>query len=137
MAFRVAAVIWTAIALAVIAIVHFSLAPQFDLVQAQLVGGPVVAVGTLFRASAAANALLAVLVLVRPRRWSAVLVAVVSLVSLGVTAYTTVSPIALPFGLPTIPAGPWLQLRIIAVAAEAFAVVGAVTIAARRRRTSE
>jgi hypothetical protein len=133
MAFRVAAVIWTAIALVVVALVHFSLAPQFDLLQTQLEGGPVVTVGHVFRAGALANAVLAVVILVRPRRWSALLVAAASLVSLVLTVLTTVTPVGLPFGFPSLPSGPWLQLRFIAAGAEALAVVGSITIMSRRR----
>ncbi|MBF4635513.1 hypothetical protein ITJ38_13945 [Agreia pratensis] len=134
MAFRVAAVIWTAIALAVIAIVHFSLAPQFDLVQTRLEGGFVATVGQLFRVAAVSSAVLAVLILVRPRRWSALVVAAASAAGLALTVASTVMPIELPFGLPTIPVGPWLQLRILAAGAEIFAVVGSLMIAGRRRR---
>jgi hypothetical protein len=134
MAFRVAAVIWSAIALAVNAIVHFSLAPQFDLVQAELEGGAVITVGHLFRAGALVNAVLAVIVLIRPRRWSAALVAIASIVGLVLTVSTTVVAVELPFGLPTLPVGTWLQLRVIAAAAQVLALVGAVTIASSRRR---
>jgi hypothetical protein len=134
MAFRVAAVIWTAISLVVIALVHFSLAPQFDLVQAQLDGGVVVTVGHVFRAGALLYAALAVLILIRPRRWSAALVAGASLVALVLTVSTTVAPVELPFGFPALPWGPWLQLRIAAAAAEALAVAGSVAIMSRRRR---
>lgn len=134
MAFRVAAVIWTAIALAVVAIVHISLAPQFDLIQSRSEGGFVVSIGQLFRVAAAANAVLAILILVRPRRWSAALVTVASLAGLALTVSSTVMPIELPFGLPTIPVGPWLQLRIVAAAAEALAVIGSIMTASRRSR---
>lgn len=134
MAFRVAAVIWTAIALVVVALVHFSLAPQFDLLQTRLEGGHVVTVGHVFRAGALVNAVLAVLILVRPRRWSAVFVAVASLVGLVLTVATTVTPVGLPFGFPPLPSGPWLQLRLIAVGAEALAVIGSVVIISHRRR---
>jgi hypothetical protein len=134
MAFRVAAVIWTAIALAVIAIVHFSLAPQFDLVQTRLEGGFVATVGQLFRVAAVSSAVLAVLILVRPRRWTALVVTSASLAGLVMTVASTVMPIELPFGLPTIPVGPWLQLRVVSAAAETLAVVGSLMIASRRRR---
>ncbi|SKA91727.1 hypothetical protein SAMN06295879_1531 [Agreia bicolorata] len=134
MAFRVAAVIWTAIALAVAAVVHFFLAPQFDLIQTRLEGGFVVTVGQLFRVAAVTNGLLAALILVRPRRWSALLVTAASLAGLALTVSSTVGPIELPFGLPTIPVGTWLQLRVVAAAAEALAVVGSIMIASRRSR---
>jgi hypothetical protein len=134
MAFRVAAVIWTAIALVVVALVHFSLAPQFDLLQTRLEGGPFVTVGHVFRAGAFVNVLLAILILVRPRRWSALLVAGASVVGLVLTVSTTVTPVGLPFGLPPLPSGPWLQLRVIAAGAEALAIVGGIAIVSRRRR---
>jgi hypothetical protein len=134
MAFRVAAVVWTAIALVVVALVHFSLAPQFDLLQTRLEGGSVVTVGHVFRAGAFVNAALALLILVRPRRWSALLVAGASLVGLVLTVLTTVTPLALPFGFPSLPSGPWLQLRIVAAVAEALAVAGSVAIMPRPRR---
>lgn len=133
MAFRVAAVIWTALALAVNAVVHFSLAPQFDLVQTQLDSGLVASVGQFFRVAAVANVILAILILVPPRRWSAFVVTAASVVGLALTVSSTVTPIELPLGLPTIPVGPWLQLRIVAAAAEALAVVGSIMIASRRR----
>jgi hypothetical protein len=50
------------------------------------------------------------------------------------TVASTVMPIELPFGLPTIPVGPWLQLRVVSAAAETLAVVGSLMIASRRRR---
>ena len=133
MAFRAAAVIWTALALAVNAVVHFWLAPQFDLVQTRLENGFVASLGQFFRVAAAANVILAILILVRPRRWFAFVATAASVVGLALTVSSTVAPIELPFGLPTIPAGPWLQLRIVAAAAEALAVVGSIVIASRRR----
>lgn len=134
MPFRVAATVCTALALVVTAIVHLSLASQFDLVQARLENGTVVTIGQFFRVGAGLCVVLAVLILVRPRRWSAGLVAVSSVIALIVTVSTTIGPIELPVGLPTIPVGGWLPLRVIATAAEAVALLGAMVIASRRPR---
>jgi hypothetical protein len=134
MPLRVAATVCTALALVVTAIVHLSLASQFDLVQARLENGTVVTVGQFFRVGAGLCVVLAVLILVRPRRWSAALVAVSSVIALVVTVSTTIGPIELPAGFPVIPVGEWLPLRVIAAAAEAFALVGALTIACERPR---
>jgi hypothetical protein len=41
--------------------------------------------------------------------------------------------IPLPFGLPVVPQGEWLQLRVIAAGAQGLAFVGALTIVTRRR----
>jgi hypothetical protein len=132
-AFRVAAVIWTILALVANAYVHFSLAPQFDLLEGRLSTATVVTLGQLFRAEAILDAVLALAILVRPRAWSGLVVAVVALAGLALTVGSTMMSIPLPFGLPVVPQGEWLQLRVIAAGAQGLAFVGALTIVTRRR----
>jgi hypothetical protein len=89
--------------------------------------------GQLFRAEAILDAVLALVILVRPRAWSGLVVAVVALAGLALTVGSTMMSIPLPFGLPVVQQGEWLQLRVIAAGAQGLAFVGALTIVTRRR----
>jgi hypothetical protein len=133
MAFRLAAVIWSVVALGLNAYLHFSLAPQADSVTSQVVTGQTVSLGALFRAESIVDIVVALLVLVHPRRWTGALVVLVAGVGLALTVASVYTSITLPFGLPEAPQGPWSREKLIATVAQAIAILGGLFIMARGR----
>jgi hypothetical protein len=132
--FTFAAAIWTALALGVNAYVHFVLADPFD-----GNAGTLVSQGWLFRIEGAADILAAVLILAHPRRWTALIAGVVALGGLVLIVLTVYVPLDLTaIGLPYLYEPSWYQEKIIAVVAQALAIVGALVVAVgARRRSSE
>ena len=132
--FILAAAIWTAIALGVNAYVHFVLADPFD-----GNAGTLVTQGWLFRIEGVADILAAVLILVHPRRWTAFIAGIVALGGLVLIVLTVYVPLDLTaIGLPYLYEPSWYQEKIIAVVAQALAIVGALVVAVgARRRSSE
>jgi hypothetical protein len=132
--FTFAAALWTALALGVNAYVHFVLADPFD-----GNAGTLVTQGWLFRIEGAADILAAVLILVRPRRWTALIAGIVALGGLVLIVYTVYVPLDLTaIGLPYLYEPSWYQQKIVAVFAQALAIVGAIVVAVgARRRSSE
>ena len=130
--FTFAAAIWTALALGINAYVHFVLADPFD-----GNAGTLVSQGWLFRIEGAADILAAVLILVHPRRWTALIAGIVALGGLVLIVFTVYVPLDLTaIGLPYLYEPSWYQQKIIAVLAQALAVVGALVVAVGARRRS-
>ena len=130
--FTFAAAIWTALALGINAYVHFVLADPFD-----GNAGTLVTQGWLFRIEGVADILAAVLILVHPRRWTALIAGIVALGGLVLIVFTVYVPLDLTaIGLPYLYEPSWYQQKIIAVLAQALAVVGALVVAVGARRRS-
>ena len=125
--------IWTALALLVNAYVHFLLASPFDALV-----GTLVSQGTLFRIQGVVNILAAVLILVLHRWWTALVAAAIAaggLVLLVASVYVPLDLSAL--GFPVIYEPVWYQDKVVAVVAQAFALIGGLVMAvwsARRVR---
>lgn len=130
--FTIAARIWTALALLVNAYVHFQLAGPFD----SLVG-TLVSQGTLFRIQGVVNILAAILILVVHRWWAGLVAAAVAAGGLALLVISVYVPLDLSaLGFPEIYEPVWYPDKVIAVVAQAFALVGGLLVAvlARRRR---
>jgi hypothetical protein len=123
-AYRVGAIIWALVGLGINAFIHFSLAPSLD----QLGAGSTATVGTLFRVEAVADIVAGVLLLIFRRRWTGLLVMLVSAVGLAILIASTIAPITLPFGLPVIPVAGWGPQKLVAAVGQAIALVSGLTI---------
>jgi len=129
--FLIAARLWTAAALLVNAWVHFRLAEPFD-----AIAGTLVSQGMLFRIQAVVNILVALIVLVWPRRWTGSLAALVAAGGLGLILITVAVPLDLTvIGFPVIFEPVWYSDKVIAAVAQAIALVGgAILMIALPRR---
>lgn len=130
--FTIAARIWTALALLVNVYIHFQLAGPFD----SLVG-TLVSQGTLFRIQGVVNILAAILILVVHRWWAGLVAAAVAAGGLALLVISVYVPLDLSaLGFPEIYEPVWYPDKVIAVVAQAFALVGGLLVAvlARRRR---
>lgn len=128
--FIIAARIWIALALLINAYVHFVLATPFDAIV-----GSLVSQGALFRVQAVVNILAAVLILAVYRWWTGLVVAVIAaggLVLLVASVYVPLDLSAL--GFPVIYEPAWYSDKIVAVIAQALAVVGGLLVAVLTRR---
>ncbi|MCC6270445.1 MAG: hypothetical protein IT190_04150 [Microbacteriaceae bacterium] len=130
--FTIAARIWTALALLVNVYVHFLLAYPFDALV-----GTLVSQGTLFRIQRVVNILVAILILVLHRWWAGLVAAAVAAGGLALLVVSVYVPLDLSaLGFPVIYEPVWYQNKVIAVVAQAVALVGGLSVAvlARRRR---
>lgn len=123
-----AAAIWAAIGLAVSAYIHLTLAAPFDANT-----GTLVSQGGLFRIQAVVDVTAAALVVIRPRRWTGLLAAVVALGGLGLIVITVYAPLDLTaLGLPYLYEPSWYQDKVVAAVAQGLAAIGALFVAAAR-----
>ncbi|MEO7349658.1 MAG: hypothetical protein ABIW32_07365 [Terrimesophilobacter sp.] len=123
--FTIAARIWTAIALLVNAYVHFMLATPFDALV-----GTLVSQGNLFRIQGVVNILAAILILVVHRWWAGLIAAAIAAGGLALLVVSVYVPLDLSaLGLPVIYEPVWYQDKVVAVVAQAFAVVGGLVVA--------
>ena len=130
--FIIAARIWTAIALLVNAYVHFLLATSFDAFV-----GTLVSQGTLFRLHGVVNILAAILIVVIHRWWAGLVAAAIAaggLVLLVASVYVQLDLSAL--GFPVVYEPVWYQDKVIAVVAQAFALIGGLVVAGSKRRAA-
>ena len=128
--FTIGAALFTAVALAVNAFVHLSLAGPFD-------GNPgtLVSQGTLFRVQAVVDLLAAALILIRPRPWTGLVAVVVAVGGLALIIITVNAPLDLtPIGLPYLYEPSWYQDKVVSAVAQGCAAVGALIIVLRSRR---
>ena len=122
--FTIGAALLTAVALAVNAFIHFNLASAFD-------GNPgsLGSQGTLFRVQAVLDLLAAVLILVRPRPWTAFVAAVVAGGGLALIVITVTVPLDLTaIGLPYLYEPSWYEDKVVSAVAQGLAVVGALFV---------
>lgn len=126
---KIAAAIVTVLALAVNAFIHFTLAGPFDANP-----GALVSQGGLFRIQAVVDILAAILIIVRPRRWTGLIAAVVALGGLALILITVSVPLDLTaIGLPYLYEPSWYQDKVVSAVAQGLAVVGALVVALRSR----
>lgn len=128
--FTIAARVWTALALLVNAYVHFQLAGPFD----ALVGA-LVSQGALFRIQGVVNILAAILILVVHRWWAGLAAAAIAAGGLALLVVSVYVPLDLSaLGFPVIYEPVWYQDKVIAVVAQAVALVGGLLVAVMERR---
>ena len=126
---KIAAAIIAALALAVNAFIHFTLAGPFDANP-----GTIVSQGGLFRVQAVVDILAAVLVVVRPRRWTALIAGVVALGGLALILLTVNVPLDLTaIGLPYLYEPSWYQDKVVSAVAQGLAAVAALIVALKSR----
>ncbi|MEF2975785.1 hypothetical protein [Subtercola sp. YIM 133946] len=128
-AVRFGAILWTIVALVLNAYIHVTLAPTVTPVDPTLMS-----LGTLYLAEAAVNVLAAILLLVRPRVWSALFAVLVALVGLMTLVASVWMPLQLPLGLPTVPMSSWTTEKAISAAAQVFIVISGTVVAVTARR---
>lgn len=127
--FTIAARIWTALALLVNAFVHFQLAGPFD-----ALAGTLVSQGTLFRIQGVVNILAAILIVVVHRWWAGLAAAAIAAGGLALLVVSVYVPLDLgALGFPVIYEPIWYQDKVIAVVAQAVALVGGLLVAALAR----
>jgi hypothetical protein len=133
-AVRIALIVVVAAGLAVDAYVHFDLAGTYDPVKTSTLSQ-----GDLFRAQGVVAILAALLLIVRPRRWTAAIAAVAAgsaLAAVLVYRYVDIGQIG---PIPSMYEASWYTEKTITAIAEAAAFVGAVALLFvpwRPRRTS-
>ena len=128
--FTIAARIWTALALLVNAYIHFQLAGPFDALV-----GTLVSQGTLFRIQGVVNILAAILILVVHRWWAGLVAAAIAAGGLALLVVSVYVPLDLSaLGFPVIYEPVWYQDKVIAVVAQAVALVGGLLVAVMERR---
>lgn len=128
-----AAAVCAAVGLTVSAFVHVTLAGPFD---ANV--GTIASQGVLFRVQAVIDVLAAALIVIRPRRWASLIVAVVALGGLALILVTVAVPLDLTaIGLPYLFEPSWYQNKIVAAVAQGVAALGAlvVTLGAEREKS--
>ena len=139
-AVRIALIVVVVAGLAVDAYVHLDLAGTYDPVKTSTLSQ-----GDLFRAQSAVAILVALLLIVRPRRWSAALAALVAgsaLAAVLVYRYVDVGQIG---PIPSMYEAAWYTEKTISAVAEAVAFVAAVallfvpwnTVAGAHRRAAD
>lgn len=127
--FTIAARVWTALSLLVNAYVHFQLAGPFDALV-----GTLVSQGTLFRIQGVVNILAAILILVVHRWWAGLVAAAIAAGGLALLVVSVYVPLDLSaLGFPVIYEPVWYQDKVIAVVAQAIALVGGLLVAAVSR----
>jgi hypothetical protein len=122
-AVRIALILIVVAGLAVDAYVHFDLASAYDPVKTDTLSQ-----GDLFRAESVVAILAALLLLLRPRRWTAAIAAVVAgsaLAAVLVYRYVDVGPIG---PIPSMYEASWYTEKTITAIAEAAAFVAAVLL---------
>lgn len=128
--FTIAARVWTALALLVNAYVHFQLAGPFDALV-----GTLVSQGALFRIQGVVNILAAILIVVVHRWWAGLVAAAIAAGGLALLVVSVYVPLNLSaLGFPVIYEPVWYQAKVIAVVAQAVALVGGLLVAALSRR---
>lgn len=131
---NLAARIITAVALVVNAYIHFRLASTFDAVT-----GTLLSLGDLFRIQGVAGVLVAVLVVMLPRRWAALVAAGLAGAGIAMLVISVYAPLDLSaIGLPVISESAWYPDKLVALASQGIAVVAALFAAlstAPRRAT--
>jgi glucan phosphoethanolaminetransferase (alkaline phosphatase superfamily) len=123
LAVRIALIIVVVAGLAVDAYVHFDLASDYDPVKTDTLSQ-----GDLFRAQAVVSVLAALLLIVRPRRWTAAVAAVVAgsaLAAVLVYRYVDIGKIG---PIPSMYEPSWYTEKTITTIAEAAAFVAAVAL---------
>ncbi len=128
--FTIAARIWTALALLVNAYIHFQLAGPFDALV-----GTLVSQGALFRIQGVVNILAAILILVVHRWWAGLAAAAIAAGGLALLVVSVYVPLDLSaLGFPVMYEPVWYQAKVIAVVAQAVALVGGLLVAVMERR---
>lgn len=129
---KIAAAVVTALALAVNAVIHLQLAGPFD-----ANAGTLASQGALFRIQALIDILAAGLIIIRPRRWTAAVAAVVALGGLALILITVNVPLDLTaVGLPYLYEPSWYQNKVVSALAQDLAALGALFVALTSRATA-
>ncbi|QWT23951.1 hypothetical protein KPL76_00390 [Subtercola sp. PAMC28395] len=126
--FRFAATFWAVLALALNAYIHFTLAPEVSTVEGSLMN-----LGTLYLIEAAVNTLAAILLVIRPRLWTAVFAILVALAGLAMLVASVWMPVHLPFGLPMVPMSSWTTEKAVSAAAQFLVLFSGTIIAVTGR----
>ncbi|GAA0997971.1 hypothetical protein [Subtercola frigoramans] len=126
--FRFAAIFWAVLALALNAYIHFTLAPGVSTVE-----GALMSLSTLYLIEAAVNVLAAILLVVRPRVWTAVFAILVALAGLAILVASVWMPVHLPFGLPMVPMSSWTTEKAVSAAAQFLVLFSGSIIAVTGR----
>lgn len=124
----------TAVALVVNAYIHFRLATTFDAVT-----GTLLSLGDLFRIQGVAGVVVAILVVVLPRWWAALVAAGLAGAGIAMLVISVYAPLDLSaIGLPVISESAWYPDKLVALASQGIAMVAALLAAlstAPRRAT--